>query len=136
MSVLAENYKCNLAVWVNNTAADPQQMNISATKQADGKYTLELKNFILYSEGQPLAVGNITVNDIDATEDGDSKVSISTAQGIMIEAGDAEGVDFGWGQYFAKKDLSTLLLMAQYLLTEYLLQSWEFRLAKTWILRL
>lgn len=97
LSVLAENYKCNLAVWVNNTAADPQQMNISATKQGDGKYTLELKNFILYSEGQPLAVGNITVNDIDATEDGDSKVSISTAQGIMIEAGDAEGVDFWMG---------------------------------------
>lgn len=97
LSVLAEDYKCNLAVWVNNIAADPQQMNISATKQADGKYTLELKNFILYSEGQPLAVGNITVNDIDATEDGDSKVSISTAQGIMIEAGDAEGVDFWMG---------------------------------------
>ena len=65
LSVLAEDYKCNLAVWVNNIAADPQQMNISATKQGDGKYTLELKNFILYSEGAPMPVGNITVNDIE-----------------------------------------------------------------------
>ena len=33
LSVLAEDYKCNLAVWVNNIAADPQQMNISATSR-------------------------------------------------------------------------------------------------------
>ena len=91
LSVLAEDYKCNLAVWVNNIAADPQQMNISATKQGDGKYTLELKNFILYSEGAPMPVGNITVNDIDAaSENGDD--AISTKQGITITAGEVEGI--------------------------------------------
>ena len=91
LSVLAEDYKCNLAVWVNNIAADPQQMNISATKQGDGKYTLELKNFILYSEGAPMPVGNITVNDIDATSE-NGVDAISTKQGITITAGNVEGL--------------------------------------------
>lgn len=88
------DYKCTLAILVNESPADPQDMVVTTTKADDGTYTLQLKNFILYSQGQPMPVGTITVPNIKATEE-NGDILLSSEQNITIEKGDMPGVE-GW----------------------------------------
>mgnify|MGYP001771714444 FL=1 len=88
------DYKCALAVLVNGAPADPQDMVVTTTKADNGTYTLQLKNFILYTQGQAMPVGTITVPNIQATkEEGD--IVLKSEQNITIAEGDMPGVE-GW----------------------------------------
>lgn len=91
-----KDYNCALAVLVDGEAADPQEKVVSTTF-ADDKYTLELKNFILYTQGQPMPVGTISVPDIAYTIDEDGDTIISTKQNITIANGDDPNVTFWLG---------------------------------------
>lgn len=85
MAQTTTDYSCALAVLVNGNPADPQQ-KVVTTIEDNGKYTLQLKDFILYDGGFPMPVGTITVEGIDAvTVDGTT--TLKTTQDITIASG-------------------------------------------------
>lgn len=77
-----------LAVLVNGNPADPQQ-KVVTTIEDNGKYTLQLKDFILYTQGSPMPVGTITVEGIES-ETVDGTIIIKTTQDITIASGSDE----------------------------------------------
>ena len=85
-------YTDNLTVTVNEESTEPQQTNILVTENADGTYTLSLKNFTLGAGEDALGVGNIELSGITATEENGIK-TFHVNQIINISEGDAEGVD-------------------------------------------
>ena len=85
-------YTDDLTVTVNEESTEPQQTNILVTENADGTYTLSLKNFTLGAGEDALGVGNIELSGITATEENGIK-TFHVNQIINISEGDAEGVD-------------------------------------------
>lgn len=92
----SEIYPGTLAVVVDGNVAQPTKTQIELNKQADSKYELKLKNFILVQEGDAMPIGNIVLKDIEAVENQGCLV-LETEQDIWIEAGDAEDVEMWWG---------------------------------------
>ncbi len=89
MASMADDYTGRLLVAINGAATPSQESTITVNKQDNGKYTLELNNFIL---GGSLGVGNIRLADVEATVSG-SNVKLSTTQNIEITPG--TDPDFG-----------------------------------------
>lgn len=89
LSLMAEEYTCPLKVIVEENIAARATQTVTATAQADGKYTLSLKNFKMGAQ----AVGNIEVKDIDAYTAGNNVVMLSTQQTIQITDGDDPSVN-------------------------------------------
>lgn len=87
MPALAKDYPGTLSVTVDGANAEPTQSTISIDKNTDGTYKLSLHNFILYSGGESMAIGNIDIDNVAATTDGDI-VWLKTSQSIAITAGD------------------------------------------------
>ena len=85
MAQTTTDYSCALAVLVNGAPADPQQKNVT-TVEDNGKYTLQLKDFVLYTQGSPMPVGTITVEGINA-ETTDGCTVLKTTQNITILPG-------------------------------------------------
>jgi hypothetical protein len=85
-------YTDDLTVTVNDESTEPQETNILVTENADGTYTLSLKNFMLGAGEDALGVGNIELSGITATEENDIK-TFHVNQTINIAEGDAEGVE-------------------------------------------
>lgn len=81
LSAMAEDYKCDLAVTVFGTPSPYQPCTISCTKNASGKYDIQLKDFFFGD----IPVGNININDIDAIFDTDGIVYLITSQDINLE---------------------------------------------------
>ena len=92
-----KSYTDDLYVTINGETAGPMEATITVTDQEDGNYTLSLKNFILSSGGEDLAVGNITIADVPVTEETATYKVLSKDTEIMIEAGDDPNVDFWMG---------------------------------------
>ena len=88
----ATNYPGTLVVVIDGNVAQPTQTQIALDKQADGKYGLTLKNFILIQGNDKVFVGNIVLKDIGAEPAQDAMI-LKTKQDIRIENGDAEGVE-------------------------------------------
>ncbi len=86
VSASAEEYTCPLAISISGsedmTAGD---INVTVSKQEDGKYTMQLKNFSMDQMG----VGTIEVKDVDAVTCGNT-ICLSSQQTINITAGDDE----------------------------------------------
>lgn len=76
---------CPLTVTVNGEPLENDPINVTVKKEDNGKYSLELKNFILSAYDLP--VGTIEVNNVDAIEYGGT-IILSTQQNITIQAGD------------------------------------------------
>lgn len=88
MAQTTTEQECALAVLLNGNPADPQQ-KVVTTIEDNGKYTLQLKDFILYSQGYPMPVGTITVEGVDA-ETADGITTLKTTQDITIASGSDE----------------------------------------------
>lgn len=85
LTTMANVYtNCPLTVTVNGGPMDNDPIDVTVTKQDNGKYTLELKDFTL--TGMYMPIGTIKVADVDATECGSTTV-LSTEQTITIAAG-------------------------------------------------
>jgi len=91
-----KKYTDNLVVKLNGDEAANMPSSIFVTKQDDGKYTLALNNFFLGTGADAVAVGNITIKDVEASSEGD-KVILKSSQNIVITEGDTEGVPFWLG---------------------------------------
>ena len=64
MSASAENYTCPLAINISGSVDMPAgDVTVSVTKQDNGKYTMDLKNFAMGDMG----VGNIHIENVEAT---------------------------------------------------------------------
>lgn len=79
-----KNYTDNLVVSIMGQSTDPQEATIAVTQAANGTYTLSLNNFML---GGAVAVGNIVVDGIEATETNGIK-SFEASRKINITAGE------------------------------------------------
>ena len=79
-----KTYTDNLVVTIDGESTEPQETTISVAENADGTYCLSLNNFVL---GGMIQVGNIVVDNIQATEENGIK-SFATLQNILITAGE------------------------------------------------
>lgn len=61
---------------------DPLQTTIPVVKNADGTLTLSVKNLVLVTEGSPMAVGNVVLSGITATN------PLTISQNIQLQEGD------------------------------------------------
>lgn len=95
-----KSYTDNLIVSLYGSEMPAQQATIDVTKQANGKYTLALKNFEL--QGM-MAVGTIEMTDVDAVEE-DGVIKLSTQQTVTIKAGDDP--DVTWALANASVDVN------------------------------
>lgn len=97
-AVMAKDYTNTLTVNINGTDCPPQNAVISVDEQEAGKYTLQLKNFILdQGEDGIMPVGNITISDVEGTTE-DGVTTLTAEKEAVITAGDdLPGVDFWYG---------------------------------------
>lgn len=89
---VTKSYTDNLVISLYGNTMPAQQATIDVTKQADGKYTLTLKNFEIPSL---MAVGTIEMTDVDATEE-NGVVNLSTKQTVTIKEGESSDPDKVW----------------------------------------
>lgn len=99
MAVMATDYTNTLTVSINGNDCEPQTAVISVNEQDNGKYTLQLKNFILSIAGSPMAVGNITLSDVEGTTT-DGVTTLTSEQNAAITAGDLDGYNWIGGTTF------------------------------------
>lgn len=99
MAAMATDYTGKLVVNINGTSTVPVNTTISVDELANGKYSLELKNFMLVAgkgEEDTMPIGTITLTDVDGTTANNSTI-LRTSQTITIAPGDTPGVDFWMG---------------------------------------
>ena len=102
-----KEYTDKMIVTFNGTNFDPMSATINIQQQTDGKYTLQLKNFMI--ELAPGGIGNITVKDVAGEDvDGTTKLTVSD-QAVEITEGDVEGVDWSFGQQLAQANLKATI---------------------------
>ncbi len=88
--VNTKEYTDNLVVTIDGESTEPQETTIYVTEYIDGTYSLSLNNFVL---GGMIQVGNIVVDNIQATEENGIK-SFATLQNIIITAGEGNADDW------------------------------------------
>lgn len=98
LAAMAVDYPGTLAVIIDGFVAQPTETKITINEQADGKYELSLKNFILVQGEDEMPVGNIVLKDVEAKEE-EGALVLETVQDILIEEGDMPEVDFWYGPY-------------------------------------
>lgn len=68
LAINATTYTSHLKVVINGEVAEQDQVQVDVT-QADGLYTLSLKNFCLSSSGVTMPVGNIEVSGVQGVDE-------------------------------------------------------------------
>lgn len=86
IGAMATDYTDTLEVTVNGVATT-QTAKIFVDKQDNGKYNLQLNNFVLNMMGVPMYVGNINLADVEGTTTGDL-TTLNFNSPITITAGD------------------------------------------------
>lgn len=94
LSLMAEDYTCPLVIKMGGESMAVGDISVSVTKQDDGTYTMNLKNFMLGES----PVGTINLAGVSAETVGNTTV-LATQQTIQIEAGDTEGVEDWMGPF-------------------------------------
>lgn len=93
LSANANDYTCPLSISISGSPdLSAGDINVTVNQQADGKYTMDLKNFALGEMG----VGNIHVENVEATKCG-NVIALETQQTIQITAGDDTNVESWMG---------------------------------------
>ena len=95
-AAMATDYTGQLVVTINGSPSAPSENIITVDEQADGKYSLQLKNFKLNLMGAPMNVGTINIAGVDAATDGAATI-LNTRQNIEIAAGDDPDVKIWLG---------------------------------------
>ena len=86
-------YTDNLVVTINGISNEPQKTDITVEQNNDGTYTLSLNKFTLISGEDIMPVGNIVLENIEATEENGIK-SFAVERNISITAGDENEGDW------------------------------------------
>lgn len=69
MALSAATYTCHLKATVNGETNEQEELKVDITRDAAGHYDLNLKNFILASEGIKMPVGNINVTGLEGIDE-------------------------------------------------------------------
>ncbi|MCH5175957.1 MAG: PCMD domain-containing protein, partial [Prevotellaceae bacterium] len=96
VTAMATDYQGTLTVVINGFVAQPTTNQITLNDQTDGKYELTLKNFVLMQDDEPMPIGNIVLQNINAVDEEGAKV-LETKQDITLQEGNLEGVDMWMG---------------------------------------
>ena len=92
----ATDYTDVLKVTVNGNALPDQETTVSIDANENQRYKLSLTNLVLQMGAQSIGIGNIVVDDVPGTVDGDV-TTIRTSQSINITDGDLEGISLWIG---------------------------------------
>lgn len=95
MGAFATDYTDQLVVTVNGVSST-QKATISLSQNENGTYDFSLKNFILESEGQQMAVGTIALANCEGTT-ANGVTSLSVDRTVNISNGNQAGVDMWLG---------------------------------------
>lgn len=95
LAARATDYNVPITVTVNGVSSE--QKTVITIEEADGRYNLTLKNFVLESENGPMGVGNVELKDITPCQDGDATLLI-TSRVVTITDGDDPQVPFWMAQ--------------------------------------
>lgn len=68
MAMSATTYTCHIKVTINGTATEQEQVQVDVNEN-NGAYDLDLKNFVLISDGVAMPVGNVTVTGVEGIEE-------------------------------------------------------------------
>ena len=68
MALSATTYTCHIKVTINGEATEQDQVQVDVTEN-NGTYDLNLKNFVLVSEGVAMPVGNVTVTGVEGVDE-------------------------------------------------------------------
>lgn len=92
LAASAEDYTGTLSVTINNGAPAVQTTTISVN-EADGKYSMSLKNFKLNLGGVQMLIGDIDIENVSGVSNGQNTM-LKTSQNIKIKKGSEGGI--GW----------------------------------------
>lgn len=88
-------YTCHVKVTINGTVSEQEQVQVEVTEK-NGAYDLNLKNFVLVSEGVSMPVGNVTVTGVEGVDEyGFTKLTFKG--NINITEGDDPSYDYWLG---------------------------------------
>lgn len=82
-----KTYTDNLVVTVDGNSTEPQAANVLLTDNGDGTHSFALKNFIMELEGEIMPVGNIQLDGLALTKDGNLN-TFAADQVINVLPGD------------------------------------------------
>ena len=61
-------YTCHVKVTINGNVSEQEQVQVEVTEN-NGAYDLNLKNFVLLSDGASMPVGNVTVTGVEGVDE-------------------------------------------------------------------
>lgn len=68
MALNATIYTCHVKVTINGEVTEQEQVQVEVNEN-NGAYDLNLKNFVLVSEGVEMPVGNVTVTGVEGVDE-------------------------------------------------------------------
>ena len=68
MALNATIYTCHVKVTINNEVSEQEQVQVEVNEN-NGAYDLNLKNFVLITEGVSMPVGNVTVTGVEGVDE-------------------------------------------------------------------
>jgi len=95
MALNATIYTCHVKVTINGTVSEQEEVPVEVNEN-NGAYDLNLKNFVLISEGIPMPVGNVTVTGVEGVDEY-GYTTIHYDDNITITAGDDPQYDYWMG---------------------------------------
>jgi hypothetical protein len=95
MALNATIYTCHVKVTINSTVTEQEEVQVEVNEN-NGAYDLDLKNFVLISEGVAMPVGNVTVKGVEGVDEhGFTKLNFNGT--INITEGNDPQYDFWMG---------------------------------------
>lgn len=95
MALNATIYTCHVKVTINGTVSEQEQVQVEVNEN-NGAYDLNLKNFVLITEGVAMPVGNVTVTGVEGVDEyGFTKLNFDGT--IYITEGNDPQYDFWLG---------------------------------------
>jgi hypothetical protein len=86
-----------LTVNIGGQTSVPMPGTINVSKQANGKYTMTMKNFVLRGDDSIMPIGTITLTDVEGVKQPDGTVKLTSEQSVLLEEGDDPDIDMWLG---------------------------------------
>ena len=86
MALSATTYTCHLKVVINGDPTEQEEVPVLVTND-NGSYSMYLNNFVLWMDGFPMPVGNITITNVEGVVE-HGYTTIHYSGDIDITAGD------------------------------------------------
>lgn len=95
MALNATTYTCHIKVTINGSVTEQEQVQVDVNEN-NGTYDLDLRNFVLISDGVAMPVGNVTVKGVEGIDEY-GYTTLKYDDNIMITRGDDPQYDYWIG---------------------------------------